>query len=72
MGQQEYKWRSDNELPVCTQSPDNALRICATSRHLAVGRRLRPTALGAPGLAPLRVRQLKLLAPALVSQSHDL
>jgi hypothetical protein len=50
----------------------NVLHSSATSKHLAVGRCLRPTPLGAPGLAPLRVRQLKLLAPALVPQTHDL
>lgn len=50
----------------------NVLHSSATVRHLAVRRRLRPAPLGAPRLAPLRVRQLELLAPALVPQTHDL
>ena len=50
----------------------NVLHSSAISRHLAVGRCLRSAPLRAPGLAPFCVRQLKLLAPALVPQTHDL
>jgi hypothetical protein len=50
----------------------DVLSSYATSRHLTVRWRLWSAALSAPGLAPLRVRQLKLLAPALVPQTQDL